>query len=196
MKLILLAGQNPLNLDEPVALCKIGDELLLDLQIQNAFTLGFEPLVVLDGADADTVLRSSKKISDVELVYDTNDIPSFMSNLRSGLYGTNRECFVLPIWQTSPVKKAWQQLTYSYHHRELQSAAHLLQPYCPIYGEMTPGYPLFVTASGRSFLKNTKDLLSLSDVRILKAKVAVSQPSITSQVNFAAQDLPELRGAL
>lgn len=196
MKVILLAGQNPFSLTYPVSLAAFDNQPLLDHHIELVVKLGFEPLVVLDGKDADLVLLNSKKLAQVELIYDTNDIPTFMTNLRSGLYATHRECFVLPIWQQIPSKKAWQQMIYSYYHRDLNQLAHVVQPYCPVNGEMTAGFPLLVTKNGRLFLRRNKDIQSLSDERVKLARVAVLQPAITTQVNFSDQDLPELRAAL
>ncbi len=139
---------------------------LLDEQIIKLKSLGLTPTVVLSGPFADEVLRNSKPLRDCELVYDTNDQPTLMTNLKSGIHVTTHTCFALPLEIPCPPKEHWVALKLAFQRAGFTIKSSFLQLTDAQGAPCHWGFPLFVTRLGRHLLLNEENLTSLTDPRL------------------------------
>ena len=163
MKVILLCGyrsadegQAPLGLEVDHT-----GKFLVDRRIYELQCLGFEVICVLSGDSADQILRKSKRLAEVELVFDTNGF-SLASNLKAGLAATDGEsCFVIPIEVPPPPVALWNFLRESLRTDGFNTKA-------SVY--MTQGalwyFPMLITRSGNELIKALPEFKSISDSRL------------------------------
>lgn len=164
MKAILLCGYRQLADDEPVL-----GEGLLDSKIRDLRAMGSsEIVVVLGGPRADEYLIKSKLIHDIELVFDTNDDLSLMTNLRAGLKAGEHitGCFVIPIEIESPDTAVWKFLLNEGRQAQYSEQTHIVQAIDELGAPFQSGFPLFVTRQGNKFIQETKELTGLLDARL------------------------------
>lgn len=181
MKTLLLLG-NHSNDRHPCDI-EMGNTHLLDWQIQNLENLGHEVVVVFGGKESDLILRGSQKIQNCDIIYDTNDDEiTWSTNLRSGLYGVKRHCFVLPIYIPCPPAQVWRDIETHLFRHALDRKAHIIKPHRPEKGLLQPGFPWLVTARGKNFILFNDNIDPWQDTGLIISRTPTLSKSITSLV--------------
>lgn len=158
MKTILLAGYKSSYDSE---FCD-----LLNRQLEGAFRLSPEPIVVLAGESADQILRHCRRLERCELVFDTHGSDaSVWTNLKAALEVTEGLALIQLIDTPWPEASAIQAIRNELL-REGRSHSHLIQALTSQGDLVAEGFPLGLTLSGLQFLKRVKNLQSLVDESI------------------------------
>ena len=170
MKALILAGyRNDADVDDAPGLSELADgTLLLDHRIAQVEALGYTVICVLSGEAADHQIRRSRRLADVELVFDTYGADvNLVSNVRAGLKALleHEPCFVLPVEIPCPPRAAWARLTHAAY--EAGPRVHLAQvTYDGAEATRDFGFPLLVTRFGVKELDRLPELESLADTRL------------------------------
>jgi|GEM_PF-1332386 len=154
----------------------------IDNRIRELRHLGLDVICVLGGATADEQLRHCRRIADCDLVFDTNDQPNLASNLKAGLAGTDGSgCFALPVEVPCPPREAFEILREVWRTRGFLTETNIyqlvsregapLQETIPLHY----GFPLLITRSGNSSIKEMQGFHSLLDTRLKYAQLEESQ---------------------
>lgn len=163
MKSILLSGYRP-------GLClerSASGELLIDIRIHELQRLGFEAICVLAGNEADDVLRESRALMDVELVFDTHETPTLASNLKAGLHATEGEgCYTLPLEVAPPQLKIWNFLREQWRISGFQTSTTAFQTVDAQGAPCHFGFPLLISRSGNGLVRGLTGFTSLVDTRL------------------------------
>ncbi|MGE0528524.1 MAG: hypothetical protein AB7G93_04150 [Bdellovibrionales bacterium] len=179
MKVLLLCGYRPLhNNAVPLGMDPdpSGESILLDHQLIGLRGLGLSPVCVLSGPGADDLLRSSRCLSDAELVYDTNaDEVGLASNVKAGLAAATGEgCFILPVEIPLPPPPVWIHLKESWRREGLHtSSSHILQLVKDSGEPWGLGFPLLVTRKGNDVIQSLSPFRSLVDTRLKYLAVSI-----------------------
>ena len=140
---------------------------LLDRRIFQLRALGLSPVCVLAGNRADDQLRGARLLASADLVFDTNDPCSLISNTRAGAFTCDGEAaFVLPLEVPPPPLEIWNFLRNEYGKVGFATPYAFLQA----VSQGAPchfGFPLLLTRQGGRALRETSDLKSLLDSRLL-----------------------------
>jgi hypothetical protein len=163
MKTVLLSGYR-------AGLClerNSRGELLIDIRIHHLQRLGFEVICVLAGSEADDLLRASRALMTVELVFDTNDQPNLASNLKAGLFATSGEgCYTLPLEVVPPEMRTWNFLREEWRKSGFQTTTCAFQAVDAQGAPCHFGFPLLISRSGNSLIRSLKGFSSLVDTRL------------------------------
>lgn len=168
MKTILLAGYRHHTLDDvelaPGLRVQDDGTLLIDQRIAQLRSLGHQIICVIAGESADELIRRSRALLDVELVFDTHgEDVNLVSNVRAGLAALGREtCFVLPVEVPLPKADVWKKLAAA--GKEAGGSVSLAQVRRDDPADL--GFPLLVTRHGTDKIKALPDLKSLADTRL------------------------------
>jgi hypothetical protein len=170
MRTLLLCGYRTRDENE-VALGVGRDdngETLIDRRIVQLRALGLDVVCVLAGANADEQLRYCRTIQDTELVFDTNEPMSLLSNTRAGSFAVPGDaCFAIPVEVVPPPAETWGFLLNEYGKLGFGTKHGILQAVDPIQGAPWHfGFPLLITREGTKILTKTPDLRSLVDTRL------------------------------
>jgi hypothetical protein len=143
MKTLLLCGyrggREPLGLERDEK-----GRTLIDRRISALSEMGFEPICVLAGAQADRQLSESRLIQSCELAFDGHPAPDVTSNVRAGLSAVGEEAaFILLVEFTLPEKNILQALAQEYSRVGRATSA-------PFLG--SSGFPLLLTPSGAKLI--------------------------------------------
>lgn len=175
MKTILLSGYR-------TGLCLESNsrgELLLDIRIQHLQRLGLEVICVLAGSEADDVLRASRTLMSVELVFDTNDHPTLASNLKAGLFATEGEgCYALPLEVVPPEFTTWQFLREQWRKAGFHTTTSAFQAVDAQGAPCHFGFPLLISRSGNSLIRGLTGFTTLVDTRLKYQHLAPSENSL------------------
>jgi len=182
MKVLLLASIPPKNKIIP-ALIKYQGENLLDWQVSQLQKYGYEVIVVIGNEMGDEILKSCKKIADCELVVDVNDEPNWATGLKSGLAVVHRECFVLPVVVPCPEKSVWDRIHRHLYRIGYYNEFHVGCPFCPVKGEMVPGYPLMITRHGIDHITESENWSEPNAKSLIFSPVPILDKSITQDLN-------------
>ena len=175
MNVILLAGyKEPLQ----VALTKVNGLSWIDFQIQRLLDMNFNVVTVLGYNFADDILSNSHLIQKTEMIFDTNNNPNWMTNLKSGLYTFSNYGFALPLETLAPGKFIWDKLIESYYKHG--SNHHIIQGHAPLKGKMKAGFPILISEFGRDFLIERESQSTLNDKDLKALKV----PFISSEILY------------
>jgi len=167
MKTILLAGyRHSENHDEAPGLqVDANGSMRLDRRIEQLMTLGHEIVCVLAGASAELQMRRSKRLEDVELVFDNHDVEAnLVTNVRAGLAAAGHDpCFCLPVEIPWPSTASWTELTrVSWTDTAGASVAQIIEA-----GTAREfGFPLLITRRGTHEIPRLDHLRSLADPRL------------------------------
>ena len=170
MRVLLLCSYRALDPGE-VALGLDATEdgkTLLDTQIEALLALNMEVTCVLAGAQADEQLRRCRRLTEVDMVFDTATPTNLLSNAREGAQSAPHEaCFILPVEVPVPPREVWDFLHSEYAKVGFGAQESVLQTVVP--GQGAPwhfGFPLLFTRQGCEQLQNTDDLAGLVDARL------------------------------
>lgn len=142
-------------------------ELLIDIRIHHLQRLGFEVVCVLAGAEADDVLRASRALMNVELVFDTSDHPTLASNLKAGLFATEGEgCYTLPLEVAPPELNSWNFLREQWRKAGFQTSTSAFQVVDAQGAPCHFGFPILLSRSGNSLIRGLTGFTSLVDTRL------------------------------
>lgn len=137
----------------------------LDQRIEELHQCELEPLVILGGWEAESILRSSQKLSQVELIFDTNEERSLLSGLRAGLRGVHKDSLIVPLYGTRISREIWQNLWQWSLQEATHRVFHLIHISC--YSDQNSCvYPFLVTRTGKNFILDTPSIETLSDPRL------------------------------
>ncbi len=169
MKTLLLCGYRPPDENELALGVGVkrgpGGLSLLDQRIVQLTELGHELICVVNGASSDIQLRHSEKLPTTELVFDTNEPGTLISNTRSGVFAAPGEAFfVLPLEVPPPAPAAWAFLQNEYGKVGFGASHAMLQT--PSGQGTHYGFPLLLTRFGAKQLRDTPELRSLIDLRL------------------------------
>ena len=170
MKTLLLCGYR-LKDDSELALGVKRETPQLNLiehRLRQLREFDQEVICVVSGADADAQLRHCPAIQNAELIYDTNDPISLLSNARAGIFAAPREAyFVLPLEVPPPPPEVWAFLKNEYGKAGFATPLALIQAVASVEGAPCHhGFPLLLTRTGAKLLQETPDLRSLVDPRL------------------------------
>lgn len=151
-------------------------ELLIDVKIRELKRLSYEVVCVLAGNDADDVLRSSRYLMNVELVFDANDAEATLStNLKAGLAATEGEgCFVLPLEVPTPEASMWHFLREEWRREGFQTSTSVFQ----LWDQGAPwqfGFPLLISRNGNKLIRSLESFKSLVDTRLKYQHLAITE---------------------
>ena len=167
MKTLLLAGyRNSPNFEDAPGLQTDASGLLrLDRRIEQLMHLGFEIVCVLSGAAADLQIRRSRRLAEVELVFDNNDAEvTLVTNVRAGLAAAGRDpCFCLPVEVPWPAAASWTRLT---EISWTDTAGASLAQVRAADDDRDFGFPLLITRRGTDQIASLDGLSSLVDPRL------------------------------
>jgi hypothetical protein len=164
MKTILLAGYRAaLGLERDA-----NGELLIDVKIRELQRLSYEVICVLAGNDADEVLRASRYLMNVELVFDTNDAEATLAtNLKAGLAATEGEgCFCIPLEVPTPEAAAWHFLREGWRREGFLTSSSVFQLSTSQGAPWQFGFPLLVSRSGNKLIRSLQGFTTLVDTRL------------------------------
>ncbi len=164
MKTILLCGYRAgLGLERAA-----DGSLLVDVKIRELQRLGYEVVCVLAGNDADDVLRASRAIMSVELVFDTNGVDATLSsNLRAGLAATDGEgCFAIPVELPVPEAPLWNFIREEWRREGFHTSVSVFQCVSSQGAPYHFGFPLLISRSGNSLIRGLTGFTSLVDTRL------------------------------
>ena len=170
MKVLLLCGyrisdheQIPLGLERTSS-----GECLIDRRIDELQAQGFEVICVLAGHSSEQVLRESRRLADVELVFDTNaEQASLASNLQAGLAATAGEgCFALPLEVPCPPPEAWASLRERWRREGFHTDISVFQLVAPLGAPWHFGFPLLISRKGNARIRASHGFVSLVDTRL------------------------------
>lgn len=170
MKTLLLCGYRPK--DETELALGVSRETpqfnLIERRLAQLRELDHQVICVVSGADADAQLRHCPSMQDAELIFDTGDPISLLSNARSGIFAAPREAyFVLPLEIAPPPPDIWAFLKNEYGKVGFATPLALIQAVAPVEGAPCHhGFPLLLTRTGAKLLQETPDLQSLVDPRL------------------------------
>jgi hypothetical protein len=173
MRTILLAGYRAgLGLEHDAS-----GVLLIDRRIRELQHLGFEVVCVLSGNEADDVLRTSRALMDVELVFDTNAEQSTLAtNLKAGLAATDGEgCYCLPLEIAPPERPVWNFLREEWRKRGFHTSTSVFQAADAQGAPWRFGFPLLITRSGNGLIRELTGLTGLVDARLKYQLLAFSE---------------------
>ena len=141
--------------------------IFLDRQIENLQSLDLNPIVVLSGTAADHVILNSRKLPEVDLVFDTNDLEANLTtNIKAGLHMVSHTAFAQPLEVPCPPKEVWMALRRAYTETGFTTKMSMIQLFDPKGAPWHWGFPLFITRLGRHQLLNEDNLTSLTDSRL------------------------------
>lgn len=176
MNTILLAGFQDSE-KKNSGMIEFNGQLWIDWQIEQLLSLGHQVTVVLGDVHSELLLSESKLIKMCDLVFDTNEITTLMTNLRAGLHSVVRHSNILPITTPAPHSEAWNRLS-DHYFRINAEKFDLLRSFCPIDGQMHEGFPLIVTRVGAKKIKANEEIKSLTDSRLTFSPVPHLNKSI------------------
>lgn len=141
---------------------------LLDRRIEQLQALGHDVIIVLAGASADEQLVHCRRIETVEMAFDNSaNGGSLLSNTYAGAeLFDNESCFVIPLEVVPPPAAHWRFLYNELAKIGFATPVAALQAVSPQGAPCHYGFPLLLTRSGNSLLKETADLKSLVDARL------------------------------
>ena len=162
-------------------------KLIVDQRISELQKLGCEVICVLAGGDADEILRSSRKLMDTELVFDTNgDAATLITNLKAGLASTDGEsCFAIPLEVAPPSAELWHTLHSHLRNQGFHTPVCVLQAVETQGAPWHYGFPLLFTRSGNTLLREVTGFTSLVDTRLKYQHVVFS-----TEANLAPDAFP------
>jgi hypothetical protein len=177
MKTLLLCGYRAHDNHELALGVSQSGESLIDQRIQELLQMGHDLICVVGGAEADKQLRHCRNIQLTELVYDTNEPGTLLSNTRSGVFAAPGEaCFVLPLEIPPPPPEVWTFLRNEYGKAGFASPHAMLQATLTNGEPVTShhfGFPLLLTRFGGQLLRETPDLRGLLDDRLKYLRLAI-----------------------
>lgn len=183
MKVALLAGDlNGVDQGPTRALEAHDGQRLIDIQIDHLKKLGLEVMAILNYGDCEDILRSSKYLSECELIFDPNEDSNFFSQLSAACYGTEERFFLLPLHSRVPTKPTWLRMEHHFYKKAHESACHLFRPFCPQKGDLIPGFPLLITRKGLNLFREQRNFTSMDDERIIVSRVPILSTDVISQV--------------
>lgn len=171
MKVVLLAGYRfDSNVDDAPGLGRTADGTLqLDHRIAQLEALGLHVICVVSGEAAAHQISRSRRLADVELVYDTHagDV-NLISNIRAGLVALleHEPCFVMPVELPCPARDTWTKLTHAAYAADAAGAKVSLAQIHRADDPHDFGFPLLVTRFGVKELARLENLVSLADTRL------------------------------
>ncbi|MCB0363777.1 MAG: hypothetical protein H6624_18605 [Bdellovibrionaceae bacterium] len=179
MKVALLAGdKNGADQGSTRALEDLGGQRLIDVQIAGLQKLGLEVMAILNYGDCEDILRSSKLLSECELIFDPNEDSGFFSQLSAACYGSEERFFALPLHTPVPAKPTWLRMEHHFYKKAHESSCALFQPFCPQRGELIAGFPLLITRKGLKLFRDERNFTSLTDERITVSRVPILSQDI------------------
>lgn len=182
MKIVLLTGEITDQNEFCSALKMVNNKIWLDHQIEAVIPLNLEIEIVLGAKFSDDILRNSIYLRKFNIVFDPNEEEvGPLSNLRAGLFASNRECIVFPINFACPSLKVWQNLIGKLY-QDSSSKFDIVRPYCPVNGEMTPGFPVGITAGGRETILLNKEITNLQNDGLKEYRLPVLDKRIFDNV--------------
>ncbi len=181
MTILLLCGYRERDEAEEKALFHTH----LDDQIRNLRGLGFNVICVLAGAHADDQLRFCRRITETELVFDTSDNPNLASNLKAGLAGTDGAgCFALPVEVPCPSREAFTILREVWRTRGFHTETNIYQLVSDEGAPSHYGFPLLITRSGNTLIKEMPGFRSLLDTRLKYLQLGESEHAGLASLEF------------
>ncbi len=172
MKTLLLCGYRNPNNEPPLGLTpevKWKDQNLttLERQIQSLKKISQDVVCVLSGTQAEVQIRQTRALDSCEIVYDTNEHASLMTNVQAGLALTQEAVFVLPVEVPAPSPEVWNELMVRY--AQLGWCTPRLGLQLELDDLRAPyGFPLLVTRTGNQTLKKSG---KIDDLRQLLLRV-------------------------
>ncbi len=192
MKITLLTGSFENERNICYSLEKVNDEYFIDYQLQNILKLRCEVDVVLGYQYSEEIMRSSRFLKQCNIVFDPNEKEgSRLSNLFAGLYSLYGEGFFLPIQYHSPSVEDWKKMI-----NRLVPVSNfgyqLLRPYCPVNGEMKPGYPIGVTRDAKKMLMKNRKANSLEELALKEYKMPILDENLAHPYCSSRQNVPQV----
>ncbi len=170
MKVLLLCGYRTSDEQEtPLGLERDSDGItLIDQRIQQLQEMGLEVICIVAGNIAEAQLRQCSRIANVELVYDDEQHPSLLTNIRFGLEAVDDDgCFVLPVELPSPPAEYWARLKEEWRKVRFDSDYSFLQGVDTTTGAPCHlGFPLIVTRAGNKQIVSTPEIRQMLDARL------------------------------
>ena len=175
MRVILLCGYRT---GEDVALGlerNSSGVTLIDRRIIELTSRGFEVICVLSRNSADEILRESRQLPEVEIVYDTHgDDANLATNLKSGLAATDGEgCFAIPLEIPVPPPELWAFIREAWRRQGFHTDTSVFQ-----IAQGAPrhyGFPLLISRKGNALIRSLKGFENLVDARLKYQHLAFSK---------------------
>lgn len=148
MKTLLLCGYRR---GEPLGLERDENRrTLIDRRIMTLTEMGFEPVCVLAGMQADRQLSECPLIQNCALAFDDQPLPSVMTNVRAGLKLAGEEAsFILPVETPLPEEDVFWSLIQEFSRVGRSTPATFLG---------CAEFPLLLTPVGAKFILEKQDL--------------------------------------
>lgn len=157
MSVVLLCGYREREADEKALFYSVLDNRIRDLK-----RMGFDVVCVLSGAYADEQLRHCPRISECDLVFDTQEFPNLATNMKAGLAGTDGSgCFVLPVEIPVPKAEEWEALREGWRVRGFLTETSIYKAAASQFG-----FPLLVTRKGNTTIREMTGFRTLLDERL------------------------------
>ena len=167
MDVLLLGGYRPDCNHFALRRENDNEPIHLDKQIHQLQELGLNPIVILSGSAADHVILKSRKLPEVDLVFDTNDLESnLFTNTKAGLHMVSNTAFALPLEVPCPTKEIWTALRREFQSIGFSTKVAVLQLKDDKGAPWHWGFPIFLTRLGRHLLLNDSELTSLTDPKL------------------------------
>lgn len=165
MKIILLAGHE--HSSQSLALKTFQNKLWIDSYLEILLKRAYEIIVVLGDQHAEAILGSSQYLAKCDLVFDTHGAnTTLMTNLRAGLYSVQHHALALPLSEKLPEPQCLQNLT-THYFKNYNQTQHLIKSYYLNLGQLTPGFPVFITPIGKKLILANKAITHIHDPQII-----------------------------
>ncbi len=176
MRVILLCGYRPGDNEIALGLERNASGVtLIDRRIIELSSRGFEVVCVLAGNRADEILRESRQLPEVEIVYDTNaDAANLATNLKAGLAATEGEgCFAIPVEIPCPPSEIWEFIRQAWRRQGFHTDTSVFQ-----IAQGAPrhyGFPLLISRKGNGLIRKLSAFTYLLDARLKYQHLAYSE---------------------
>lgn len=175
---ILLCGYKR---EFPLAIEQLKNQSLVNHQIDQLLRLNLNVIVSLAYEYADIIIDHTPLLEKCEMVFDTNESPNWITNIKSGLFSIPQFGFVLPLETPTPQLWVWNHLLKA--HNKIENRAHMIQPCVPVKGQIKPGFPLLITESGKHFLLDNESDSVFSSENLSITRFPILSPEILFQFN-------------